>query len=46
MAYNNTDIVPLPAVVDLLVQFRTGTATNAKNDTIDQAMKVVLHEEL
>ena len=46
VAYNNTESVPLADVVDLWLHFRTDTTTNAKNDTIDQAIRTVSHEEL
>ena len=46
VAYNNTDSVPLADVIDIWLQFRSSTATNAKNDTVDQAIRTVAHEEL
>ena len=46
VAYNNTDSIPLADVVDIWLQFRSGTSTNVKNDTIDQAIRAVMHEEL
>ena len=46
VAYNNTDSVPLADAVDMWLHFETDTTTNAKNDTIDQAIKTVTHEEL
>ena len=46
VAYNNTDSVPFDVVIDTLTQFRTGTATTAQNDTIDEAIKTALREEL
>ena len=46
VAYNNTDSVPLADVIELWNQFGTDTTTNAKNDTIDQAIRTVSHQEL
>ena len=46
VAYNNSDSIPLAVVVAMWVDFRTDTTTNVKNDTIDQAIRTVLHEEL
>ena len=46
VAYNNTDSVPLADVIELWHQFGTDTTTNAKNDTIDQAIRTMSHEEL
>ena len=46
VAYNNTESVPVADVIEMWLQFRAGSATNAKNDTIDQAIRTVSHEEL
>ena len=47
VAYNNTDSgVPLADVVEMWLHFETDTTTNAKNDTIDQAIRTVSHEGL
>ena len=46
VAYNNTDTVPLSVVIEMWLQFGTDTTTNVKNDTIDQAIRTVSHQEL
>ena len=46
VAYNNTDSVPLADVIEMWLQFGTDKTTNVKNDTIDQAIRTVSHEEL
>ena len=48
VAYNNTDSIPLVDVVKIVkiwLQFETDSTTNAKNDTIDQAIRTVSREE-
>ena len=45
-AYKGAESVSLEQVVNLLLQFRIGTATTAQNDTIDEAIQTALHEEL
>ena len=44
VAYNNTDSIPLSVMVDMWLHFETDTTTNAKNDTIDQAIRTMSHE--
>ena len=46
VAYNNTDNVPLADVIEIWLRFRTDAATSAENDTVDQAIRMALHEEL
>ena len=46
MAYKGAESIPLEEVVNLVIEFRTGTATTAQNDTIDEAIQTALHEEL
>ena len=46
VAYNNTDSIAFAEVVEMWLQFETDETTNAKNDTIDQAIRTVTHEEL
>ena len=46
VAYNNTDSVPLADVVDMWLHFGADATTSAQNDTIDQAIRMVSHEEL
>ena len=46
MAYKGAESISLEEVVNLMVEFRTGTATTVQNDTLDEAIKAVLHEKL
>ena len=46
MAYKGADSVSLEKAVNFWLQFWTGTTTTAQNDTIDEAIKTALHEEL
>ena len=46
VAYNNTDSIAFTDVIEMWLQFETDETTNAKNDTIDQAIRTVSHEEL
>ena len=46
VAYNNTDSIPLSFMVDMWLHFETDSTTNAKNDTIDKAIRTVSREEL
>ena len=46
MAYNNTDSATFDDVIEMWLQFGADTSTNANNDTVDQAIRTVSHEEL
>ena len=46
IAYNNTESVPHEVEMDTWIQFMTDNSTSATNDTMDEAIKTVLHEEL
>ena len=46
IAYNNTERVPSKVAMKSWIRFVTDTSTSATNDTIDEAIKTALHEEL
>ena len=46
VAYNSTDSIPLADVINIWLQCETDIRTSRTNDTIDQAIRTVSHEEL
>ena len=46
VAYNNTDSIPVAEIIGKWLQFGADLTTSAKNETINQAMRTVSHEEL
>ena len=46
IAYNNTESVPHDVELETWIRFMTDNSTSATNDTMDEAIKTVLHEEL
>ena len=46
IAYNTTESVPFDVDMGLWIQFMTDKSTSATNDTMDEAIKTALHEEL
>ena len=46
IAFNNAESVPLTVAIEAWIQFRTDETTSATNDTMDEAIKTALREEL
>ena len=46
VAFNNSESVPLSVAINAWLRFRTNTMTTTETDTIDEAIKTALHEEL
>ena len=44
--YKGAESISLEKAVNASLQFRTGTTTTAQNDTVDEAIKTTLREEL
>ena len=46
IAYNNAESVPLDVAMKTWIKFMTDKSTSATNDTMDEAIKRAIHEEL
>ena len=46
VAFNGSDSVSLEEAVNISLQFQAGTMITAENDTIDEAIKTALREDL
>ena len=46
IAYNTTESVPHDVEIETWIRFMTDNSTGATNDTLDEAIKTALHEEL
>ena len=46
IAFNSTESVPLDVAMEIFIQFMTDKWTSSTNDTMDEAIKTALHEEL
>ena len=46
IAYNDTESVPHDVEIETWIRFMTDNSTSATNDTMDEAIKTALHEEL